>query len=368
LAVHRYDVAIVGAGFTGATLARCFAEAGRRVLVVDRRPQVGGNAADGYEGHGLLVHLYGPHIFHTNSAEVFAFLSRFTRWRPYVHRVRAYVQGRLVPFPINRQTLVDLYGAEAVAHGVEAFLAARRVPIEVPRNAEEQVMARVGPELYELFFRPYTEKQWGRPARELAPSVTARIPVRLDDDDRYFSDRHQAIPAEGYHTLFHRLLNHPGIHLLLQTPWEEVAEEVPFRRLIYTGPVDAFFDRCHGALPYRSLRFGRALVRREQVLPVATVNWPGHPRRTRVTEMKHLTGQRHPWTILVAEYPSQEGDPYYPILAPDSRDRLARYAEEARRLKTVAFAGRLGRYQYLNMDQAVAGALQLFSKLMANGW
>lgn len=228
-----YDVAVVGAGFTGATVARRFAELGRRVLIIEQRDQLGGNAADEYD-HDILVHVYGPHIFHTNSDRVVDFLSQFTQWRPYVHRVVSEVDGRLYPFPINRTTLISLYGASALQNGVQQFLDSVRVPISRPQNAEEQVLSLVGEDLYRRFFQPYTEKQWGRPATQLAPSVTARIPVRVDDDDRYFSDRFQFMPRHGYHRLFRRLVGHRNIDLLLGVPWETAVGYVRFRRLVYT--------------------------------------------------------------------------------------------------------------------------------------
>jgi len=361
-------VAIVGAGFSGATLARCFAEAGRRVLVVDRRPHWGGNAADGWDAHGVWVHWYGPHLFHTNSPAVWRFLSRFTAWRPYQHRVRVRLGTRLLPFPINRTTLTLLYGEAALRDGVAAFFATRRAPIARPANAAEQVLARVGPELYQWFFAPYTAKQWGRDPTQLAPSVTARIPVREDADDRYFTDRYQALPAAGYHALFRRLLDHPEITVWLGVSWEAVADLVRFRRLIYTGPLDAFFGHCYGPLPYRSLRWHWGFAPVARVQPVATVNWPAHPRWTRITEFKHLTGQRHHGTTWVAEEPVAEGEPYYPIPAPDTAARLAAYQREAARLQTVRFFGRLGRYRYYNMDQVVAEALAGFRALRRAGW
>ncbi|CAB1127703.1 UDP-galactopyranose mutase [Candidatus Hydrogenisulfobacillus filiaventi] len=363
-----YDLVIVGAGLTGGTLARCFAEAGRRVLVVEKRSHIGGNAYDEADDHGVLVHRYGPHIFHTNDEAVWKFLSRFTRWRPYTHRVLARVQDRLVPFPINRRTLVMLYGEEALNKGVKAFLDARRIPLAHPRNAEEQVLAAVGPELYEWFFRDYTRKQWGRLPRDLSPLVTARIPVRDNDDDRYFTDRFQAMPAEGYHAMFRRLFDHPNITVWLNTSWNDVSEEVHFRRLIYTGPIDAFFDHIFGPLPYRSLKFQWKHHEEPTVQPVATINEPAHPVFTRTTEFKHMTGQVHPGTTVVAEIPAADGDPYYPIPAPDTNDRRARYLAEASHLSAVRFFGRLGQYRYFNMDQVVAEALEGFRALRAEGW
>lgn len=362
------DVAVVGAGFSGATLARCLAEAGRSVVVVDRRPHVGGNAADGVDAHGVFVHYYGPHLFHTNSERVWRWLSRFTTWRPYAHRVLARQPEGLLPFPINRHTLHALYGSEVLATGVEGFLARVRVPIDHPQNAEEQVVSRLGWDLYRRFFEPYTRKQWGRDPKALAASVTARIPVRLDDEDRYFTDRFQGIPTDGYTALVTRLLDHPLIRVVLRADWEDAALEWHWRRLLYTGPLDAFFGYRYGPLPYRSLAWRWTHEPVDRVQPVATINDPGHPTVTRTTEFTHLTGQTGVGSTLVAEMPTDYGEPYYPIPAADTAALLGRYEAAAATLPHVAFFGRLGRYRYYNMDQVVAEALTAFPRLRAAGW
>lgn len=362
------DVAVVGAGLSGATFARCFAEAGRSVMVVDRRIRVGGNAADGLDEQGVFVHYYGPHLFHTNSDRVWRWLSRFTTWRPYVHRVLARQPEGLLPFPVNRHTLQALYGAEALRDGVEAYLARVRVPIAHPRNAEEQVVSRLGWDLYQRFFAPYTRKQWGRDPIDLAASVTARIPVRLDDEDRYFTDRFQGLPAEGYTALVTRMLDHPLIRVVNGVAWDDAAVEWRWRRLIYTGPIDAFFGYQWGRLPYRSLTWQWTHVPEDRCQPVATINDPLHPSITRTTEFTHLTGQTGAGTTIVAEVPTAEGDPYYPIPAPDTAPLLTQYQSAAAALRNVAFFGRLGRYRYYNMDQVVAEALAAFPRLRAVGW
>ena len=350
-------------------LAERFATAGRRVVVIERRPHIGGNAYDHPEEHGLLIHEYGPHIFHTNNPAVFAYLSDFTRWRPYEHRVLASVRGQLVPLPINARTIELLYGQPMTPEKMEAFLAAQRVQLPgPPRNSEEMVLATAGRELYELFFRDYTAKQWGRPPSALAPSVTARIPIRTNFDDRYFTDTYQAIPTPGYSEMFARMLSHPGIEVLLNTEWEEAAGRLRFRRLIYTGPIDQYFQRRHGSLPYRSLDFRWEVRPVEQVQPVATINYPTDQEFTRVTEYKHLTGQVHPATVLSWEYPQAEGEPYYPVPTEESQATLQRYTRDAAQLQTVRFTGRLGSYRYYNMDQVVAESLQLFAELRQAGW
>ncbi len=359
-----FDYLVVGAGFAGCVLAeRLAADAGKRVLVVDRRPHIGGNAYDYYNADGILVHRYGPHIFHTNSREVFEYLSRFTAWRPYEHRVLASVDGQLVPIPINLDTINRLYGLQLDSFQAAAFLAERAEKIEHPRNAEEMVLSKVGRELYEKFFRNYTRKQWGLDPAELDASVTARIPTRTNRDDRYFTDTYQAMPLHGYTRMFERMLDHPNIKLMLNTDYREIAGCIPHRALIYTGPIDEFFDFRFGKLPYRSLEFRFETHDTPRVQPVATINYPNEHAYTRVTEFKHLTGQRHHKTTVVYEYPRAEGEPYYPVPRRENAELYKRYQELADATPGVHFVGRLATYKYYNMDQVVAQALTLYAKL-----
>ncbi len=359
-----FDYLIVGAGFAGCVLAeRLAADAGKRVLIVDRRPHIGGNAYDYYNADGILVHKYGPHIFHTNSREVFEYLSRFTAWRPYEHRVLASVDGQLVPIPINLDTINRLYGLQLDSFQAAAFLAERAEKIEHPRNAEEMVLSKVGRELYEKFFRNYTRKQWGLDPAELDPSVTARIPTRTNRDDRYFTDTYQAMPLHGYTRMFERMLDHPNIKVMLNTDYQEVMDCIPHRELIYTGPIDEFFDFRFGKLPYRSLEFRFETHDRPRVQPVATINYPNEHAYTRVTEFKHLTGQRHHKTTVVYEYPRAEGEPYYPVPRRENAELYKRYQELADATPGVYFVGRLATYKYYNMDQVVAQALTLYARL-----
>jgi UDP-galactopyranose mutase len=359
-----FDYLIVGAGFAGCVLAeRLAADAGKRVLVVDRRPHIGGNAYDHYNEAGILVHRYGPHIFHTNSREVFEYLSRFTAWRPYEHRVLASVDGQLVPIPINLDTINRLYGLRLDSFQAAAFLAERAEKIEHPRNAEEMVLSKVGRELYEKFFRNYTRKQWGLDPAELDASVTARIPTRTNRDDRYFTDTYQAMPLHGYTRMFERMLDHPNIKLMLNTDYREIAGCIPHRELIYTGPIDEFFDFRFGKLPYRSLEFRFETHDTPRVQPVATINYPNEHAYTRVTEFKHLTGQRHHKTTVVYEYPRAEGEPYYPVPRKENAELYKRYQELADATPGVHFVGRLATYKYYNMDQVVAQALTLYARL-----
>ena len=295
------------------------------MLLIDRRNHVGGNAYDHLDAAGILIHQYGPHIFHTNSAQVFDYLSQFTRWRPYEHRVRAFVDGQLVPIPINLDTVNRLYGLDLDEEGVARWLAARAEPVAEIRTSEDVVVSKVGRELYEKFFRGYTRKQWGVDPSELDKSVTARVPTRTNRDDRYFTDRHQAMPRDGYTRMFERMLDHPKITIELGTDFGELPRSLRWRRLIYTGPVDEYFGYRYGRLPYRSLRFDHRTLDTAWHQPVAVVNYPQTERYTRVTEYKHLTGQRHARTSITYEYPSDEGDPYYPVPRPENAALYRRY-------------------------------------------
>lgn len=360
-----FDYLIVGAGFAGSVLAERLAnDLGKRVLLIDRRPHIGGNAYDQLNEDGLLIHRYGPHIFHTNSAQVADYLSRFTKWRPYEHRVLARVDGQLVPIPINRTTVNRLYGLDLDEAGVEAFLKSRAEPVEAVRSSEDVVVGAVGRELYEKFFRGYTRKQWGLDPSDLDRSVTARVPTRTNDDDRYFADKFQMMPLHGYTRMFEAMLDHPNITIALNTDYRTVAREVRHDRLIFTGPVDEYFDFRFGRLPYRSLRFRHETVDREWFQPVGVVNYPSEDvAHTRITEYKHLTGQSHPRTALTYEYPSAEGDPYYPVPKPENAALYRRYQALADATPNVHFVGRLATYRYYNMDQVVGQALALYGRL-----
>jgi UDP-galactopyranose mutase len=366
-----YDVLVVGAGFAGSILAeRLASRGGKRVLVIDRRDHVAGNAYDYLDEHGVLVHKYGPHIFHTNSDKVVDYLSQFTEWRPYEHRVRARVDGKLVPIPINRTTVNELYGLDLRDEAdTERFYAARAEPVDYVRTSEEAVVSKVGRDLYEKFFRGYTLKQWQRDPSELHASVASRIPTRTNTDDRYFTDSFQNMPADGYTAMFERILDHPNIEVRLATDFFDVRDEVAREHTVYSGPVDLYFGRCYGRLPYRSLEFElrtEPTPSGELVQPVGTVNEPGpNVAYTRTTEFRHLTGQRHHASSLAVEYPRSEGDPYYPIPSEETKALYKRYAQLAEREADVTFVGRLARYQYLNMDQVTAQALSAFEKLAA---
>ncbi|CAN5306182.1 UDP-galactopyranose mutase [soil metagenome] len=362
----RYDVLVVGAGFAGAVLAeRLASEGGQSVLVVDRRPHVGGNAYDHLDDAGVMIHEYGPHIFHTNSAEVFAYLSRFTRWRPYEHRVLAQVGDKIVPMPINRTTLNILFGLDLQSDEQAAgFLASRAEPVSIVKTSEDVVVSAIGRELYETFFRGYTRKQWGLDPSQLDKSVTSRVPTRTNTDDRYFTDTFQAMPLDGYTAMFERMLDHENIEVRTGVEYRDVARMVPHDRLVFTGPIDEFFDYRYGRLPYRSLKFRHETHARETFQPVANVNYPDEATAfTRITEYKHLTGQRHPSTSITYEYPTADGDPYYPIPRPENQALFKRYEALAAARPDVSFVGRLATYRYYNMDQVVGQALATWRRL-----
>jgi UDP-galactopyranose mutase len=359
-----FDFLIAGAGFAGSVIAERLARKfNKRVLICDRRSHVGGNAYDHYNADGVLVHKYGPHIFHTNSSDVFEYLSQFTRWRAYEHRVLASVDGKLVPIPINLDTVNILYGLKLTSDQLDDFFAARAEKKDQIRTSEDVVVARVGRELYEKMFRGYTRKQWGLDPSELDSSVTARIPVRTNRDDRYFTDTHQAMPLHGYTRLFENMLDHPNITIALNSDYHDVQREVSCEQIVYTGPVDEFFEFRFGKLPYRSLEFKHSTVRCERFQPAPVVNYPNEHAYTRITEFKYLTGQRHRKTSIVYEFPRSEGDPYYPVPRPENALIYKQYQKLADATPNVHFVGRLATYRYYNMDQVVAQALTLVAKL-----
>ncbi|MDP9123044.1 MAG: UDP-galactopyranose mutase [Pseudomonadota bacterium] len=363
---HGFDTLVVGAGFAGSVIAeRLASQLGQRVLVVDKRPHIGGNAYDRHDDAGVLIHPYGPHIFHTNSADVFDYLSQFTEWRPYQHRVLASVDGQLVPMPINLDTVNRLYGLSLTSFELDDFFAKVAEKPSAVKTSEDVVVSRVGRELYNKFFRGYTRKQWGLDPSELDASVTARVPTRTNRDDRYFTDTYQAMPLHGYTRMFERMLSHPNIKVMLNTDYREIAEYLPWRHMVYTGPVDAFFDHRHGKLPYRSLEFRHETLPQAEFQAVGTVNFPNDFAYTRVSEFKHLTGQKHAVTSVVYEYPRADGDPYYPVPRAENTAMYRLYEADAEALQDVSFTGRLATYKYYNMDQVVAQSLTLFKKLAA---
>ena len=359
-----FDYLIVGAGFAGSVLAeRLATRSNKKVLIIDKRNHIGGNAYDHYNEDGLLVHKYGPHIFHTNSKDVFEYLSNFTDWRPYEHWVLASVDGQHVPIPINLDTINKLYGTNMTSFEVDAFFESQAETVPVIKTSEDVVVSKVGRELYEKFFRNYTRKQWGLDPSELDKSVTSRVPTRTNRDRRYFTDTYQAMPLHGYTKMFEKMLDHPNIKVMLNVDYHEILNVIPYKEMIFTGPVDEYFDYKFGKLPYRSLEFKHETLNKEQHLEAPVVNYPNEHLYTRITEFKALTGQQHPKTSIVYEFPRAEGDPYYPIPKPENAELYNKYKKLADETPNVHFVGRLATYKYYNMDQVVAQALTLYKKL-----
>jgi UDP-galactopyranose mutase len=359
-----FDYLIVGAGFAGSVLAeRLASQLGKRVLLVDKRPHVGGNAYDTLDASGVLIHKYGPHIFHTNSLRIYRYLSAFTAWRPYEHRVLASVDGKLLPFPINVDTINRLYGLSLTPEGVAQHFKEVAESPERVLTSEDAVVSKIGRALYEKFFENYTRKQWGLSASELDATVAARVPARTNHDDRYFTDEFQAMPRAGFTRLFENMLDHPNIKLELGVDYAELLNESSWRQMIYTGPIDAFFDYRFGKLPYRSIDFKFETHDRERFQPAAVINFPNEHAYTRITEFKYLTGQKHEKTSVVYEYPTAEGDPYYPIPRPENAALYRRYKALADATPEVRFVGRLATYRYYNMDQVIGQALATFDEI-----
>jgi UDP-galactopyranose mutase len=362
-----FDYLIVGAGFAGSVLAeRLATQLGKRVLLCDKRPHVGGNAYDHFDDAGILVHKYGPHIFHTGSARIFRYLSQFTSWRPYEHKVRAHVDGKLLPFPINVDTINRLYGKALSPAEVEAFFASVAVPTPRLRTSEDAVVSKIGRELYEKFFRNYTIKQWGLDPSELDAAVASRVPARTNYDDRYFTDEFQAMPALGFTRMFENMLDHRNIKICLNTDYRDLLGEVRYGQMIYTGPIDAYFDHRFGNLPYRSIEFEFQTHDRPVFQPAAVVNYPNEHEYTRITEFKYLTGQVHPKTSIVYERPTDHGDPYYPVPRAENAELYRRYKTLADATEGVRFVGRLATYKYYNMDQVIGQALATFDQIVGH--
>jgi UDP-galactopyranose mutase len=364
-----YDIVIVGAGISGATVAERYAtQKDKRVLILEKRNHIAGNCYDYFNEHGILVSKYGPHVFHTSHEDVWEYVNRFSEWRPYTHKVVSSVDGRLVPVPVNITTVNRLLNLNIKSEReMIGWLKEHRQTIESPQNSEEVALSRVGPVLYEKIFKQYTKKQWDALPYELAPSVIGRIPVRTNFDDRYFSDTHQALPENGYTKLFERMLDHPNVTVELNTDYFALKHEIKcYEKLFFTGRIDQFFaDKYLTKLPYRSLRFEFETYDIEYYQENSVINHPNQHEFTRIVEYKHLTGQRHAKTTISREYPTWEGEPYYPVPTKRNQELYGQYKKEAEKSERdgVYFVGRLANYKYFNMDQAFKNALDLFVKL-----
>lgn len=376
------DFLIVGAGFSGLVIAEQLSNAGWKCVVVDKRDHIGGNAYDCCDEAGVLIHPYGPHYFRTNSTRIVDYLSRFTGWHPVDYTIKSYADGRYWSFPINLNTFEEWLGRPSTTEEFEAWLEEHREKIDEPANSEEVIVSQVGREFYQRFFEGYTLKQWQRHPRDLDPSVCGRIPIRTNRDDRYLREEFQALPKDGYTIMFERMITaSPEIEVHLGVDYETAKNRWNHRHLVFTGPIDVYFDRCFGPLPYRSLEFehesftAEELVAREPISgkpghwqPAMQVNYPGSEVPfTRVVEMKHATGQQIGTTTIVREYPkawTPEDEPFYPVPAADAKALYQRYAELASREENVTFAGRLATYRYYNMDQVTGMALTESAKLI----
>lgn len=362
------DCLVVGAGLTGCTAARILAESGHKVLTVERLKHVAGHCHDYKDENGITVHSYGPHIFHTNNKQVWDFVNNFTEFHHYQHRVLSYVEGKLVPFPINRDTICQVFGIELSTYEVEEFLKKEVKKSrfnDPPKNFRDMIVSQVGERLYELFFKNYTIKQWGRDPEELAPDVAKRIPVRTSRDDRYFSDKYQGVPKHGYTRMVENILNHPNIILMLGVDYFEIRDLFRPKLTIYTGELDRFFDYVHGKLEYRSLRLELKTIDKEYYQPVAVVNYPNDYDWTRVTEYKHFLNEKSEKTTVCFEYPLPEGEPYYVVMTPDNLEKREKYMKEVEKLERTGdflFVGRLAEYKYYNMDQVIEEVIKIVAR------
>ena len=403
------DCLIVGAGFSGLTIAeRLTTQQGKTCLIVEKRDHLGGNAYDKYDEAGVLIHTYGPHYFRTNAPRIVDYLSQFTEWHPVDYKILSYSDERYWNFPINLNTFEQFLGRPSTSEEMEAWLAEKRVPIETPANSEEVIVSQVGWELYEKFFKGYTLKQWRRHPKDLDASVCGRIPIRTNRDDRYLREEFQALPQAGYTAMFERMVAACGdkLEIMLNTEFRDILPQVSFKHLVYTGPIDEYYDYCHGRLPYRSLRFEPESFTREELSayhsgfrsppssfespagffqPAMQVNYPNDEEFTRIVEIKHATGQSCENTTIVREYPDDFGlgkEAYYPIPAPDSAATYQKYKALTETapfpahlssmlpapcspLPSVHFIGRLATYRYYNMDQVVGMALKEAEKIAA---
>lgn len=354
-----FDYLIVGCGLSGMTASRVLAEKGHKVLIVDKRNHIGGNIYDYYNEEGILIHKYGPHIFHTNNKEVFEFLSRFTEWREYQHKVLSYVNGMLVPMPINLDTINMLYGTNYNSLTIKDFFNSVKENVDEINNSKDIIVSQVGEELYRLFFEGYTKKQWNLYPYELAKEVTSRVPTRSNRDSRYFTDKYQGMPKYGYTKMAENIINHENIKIMLNTTYKEIKEEINYSKIIFTGCIDEFFEEKYGKLPYRSLNFIEETYDKEFYQQVGVVNYPNDYDYTRITEYKYFTGQKHDKTTIMKEISSADGEPYYPIPKPENKALYNKYKKDADSNENVYFLGRLGTYSYMNMDSIVAQALDL---------
>ena len=360
----HYKYLVVGAGLAGLTMAERIANVlGEKVLVVERRSHIGGNVYDSYNEDGILIHNYGPHIFHTNDREVYEYLSGFTKWRDFWHRVLTYVDGNLIPMPITVETINKLYNLNLNCFEVEDFLRKQAIEIDEIKTSKDVALSKVGPDIYAKIFENYTKKQWGIDPAELDTSVISRIPVRTNRDTRYFNDKYQGMPLHGYTKMCEKMAASKNIKILLNTDYREIAGDVSYDTMIYTGAVDEFYNYKYGRLAYRSIKFVFETYDMEKFQEAPVVNYPNDYDYTRITEYKQLTGQVHHKTTISKEFPYDGGEPYYPFPTAEHRKQYEMYAADMAKEENIIFIGRLSEYRYYNMDAVVRRALDEFEKL-----
>jgi len=366
--MHSYDILIVGAGISGLTLAERYSNfLNKKVLVIDKRDHIGGNCYDFYNDIGILVPKYGPHFFHTNSDIVWNYVSQFSEWVEYEHKVLSYVNNKLVPVPVNIHTVNKLFDLNiSCTEEMDKFLDNEVEKFTKISNSEESALSRVGLRLYNLLFKNYTKKQWDQDPANLDPLVLNRIPVRNSFDDRYFTDKYQAMPKYGYTKLFEKMILNSNIDLRLETDYFEIKNSIKFKKMFFTGPIDRFFENeISEKLQYRSLRFEFENIDQEFYQSTAQINFPNNFEYTRITEPKHATKQINQKTTIIKEFPTWEGEGYYPVPNVKNLELYEKYqklAIEAEK-NNIYFVGRLATYKYLNMDQAFLISLDLFNKL-----
>jgi len=376
-----FDIVIIGAGMAGATLAEKFASSGKKILVIERRQHIAGNCYDELDANGILIHKYGPHLFHTDDAQIWKYLSRFTEWNIYFHRVKAVIDGKAVPLPFNFNTLHEVF-PKSLADKLEAALLknfeyGKKVPILELKQSADSDLQFLADFVYEKIFLHYTEKQWGLSPDKISGAVTARVPIFVGRDDRYFNDRFQALPKFGYAKLVQNMLAHKNIKLLLNTDFHEVMslrdEKIyllrkQFKgRLIYTGQLDELFNKKFGELPYRSLEMKFETIDAEKFQSAPVVNYPNNYDFTRITEFKKIHPAQSPRTTILKEYPQAyvagENEPYYPIFTDTARAAYEKYSAELARFKNITAVGRLAEYRYYDIDDIVKRALEVFAEL-----
>ncbi len=359
----KFDAVVVGAGFAGSVAARILAEKGKRVLIIEKLNHLAGHCHDFKNEYGIMIHTYGPHIFHTNHKDVWDFLNQFTVFYFYQHKVLSYVEGNYIPFPINFDTIKSVLGVDVSARDIDAFF-----KIEVsnskfndpPETFRDVVVSQVGERLYDLFYKNYTLKQWEKDPEELSIELAKRIPIRRNRDPRYFSDRYQGIPKIGYTKMIEKILEHKNISLLLNADYFDFKTEIQANITVYTGELDRYFNYKYGKLEYRSLKLEFKSVEQEWYQPSAVVNYPNDYDWTRITEFKHMTGDVSNKTTLCFEYPKSEGEPYYVVMNERNINLHKKYLDDVQKAQNVIFVGRLAQYKYFNMDQVIK---EVFTRL-----